>query len=190
MLWAKVTYKLYGSRDAANGGLLRTSILGTSPEVQDKEIEDVCRITHPDKRCLGSCVILVKLIQKLIFHNYQMQYQELINIAKSYDERIEEYIHISLRDISEIKVDGEGKEYTLITLSIALWTLWHCNSFEEGLLTVVNLGGDVDTNAAVACSLLGAKYGYSSIPNYYKENILDSNILEGVYSSAVKDLHF
>ena len=189
ILWSEVTYNLYGSRDAANGGLMRTSILGTSPEVQDKEIEDVCRMTHPDKRCLGSCVILVKLIQNLIFHNYQMQYQELISIAKSYDKRIEEYIHLSLIDISKLKVDGEDKGYTLITLAVALWTLWHCNSFEEGLLTVVNLGGDADTNAAVACSLLGAKYGYSSIPNYYKENILDSNILEGVYSSAIKDLH-
>ena len=189
ILWAEVTYKLYGSRDAANGGIMRTSILGTSPEVQDKEIEDVCKMTHPDKRCIGSCVILVKLIQNLIFRDYQMDYKELIDLGKEYDERIEEYIRLSLEDISKLKVDGDDKGYTLITLAIALWCLWHCKSFEEGLLTVVNLGGDADTNAAVACALLGAKYGYSSIPDYYKENILNSSILEEIYKSTIRDLN-
>lgn len=36
---------------------------------------------------------------------------------------------------------------------------------------IVNEGGDADTNAAIAGSILGAKYGYSSIPQYYVENL-------------------
>ncbi len=31
--------------------------------------------------------------------------------------------------------------------------------------------GDADTNAAVACAILGAKFGYHSIPPYYIENL-------------------
>ncbi|MEZ3590481.1 MAG: ADP-ribosylglycohydrolase family protein [Muribaculaceae bacterium] len=64
----------------------------------------------------------------------------------------------------------------LKTLGIALWSLWHCNSFKEGLLTVVNLGGDADTNAAVSCALLGAKYGFSGISSYYTENLADAAV--------------
>lgn len=37
-----------------------------------------------------------------------------------------------------------------------------------GALAVVNVGGDADTNAAVACAILGAKYGYQAIPKKYK----------------------
>lgn len=70
--------------------------------------------------------------------------------------------------------------YTLKTLSAAVWCLYHVESFLEGLLAVVNAGGDADTNAAVVCSLLGAKYGYKSIPPYYIENLLGKNLLMNV----------
>lgn len=46
--------------------------------------------------------------------------------------------------------------------------LYHSKSFEDGLLTIVNMGGDADTNGAVACSLLGARYGDSAIPVIYQ----------------------
>ena len=36
----------------------------------------------------------------------------------------------------------------------------------------MNAGGDADTNAAVACAILGAKYGYSSIPTEYIKGLL------------------
>ena len=50
-------------------------------------------------------------------------------------------------------------------------------TFEDGLLAVVNEGGDADTNAAVACSVLGAKYGYSSIPAKYINGLVEKNKL-------------
>ena len=67
--------------------------------------------------------------------------------------------------------------------------LWHCNSFKDGLLSVVNLGGDADTNAAVSCALLGAKYGFSSIPRYYVDNLQDKQIMEEIYNNAILDLN-
>lgn len=60
---------------------------------------------------------------------------------------------------------------TYRTFAAALWCYWHSKSFVEGLLAVVNEGGDADTNAAVACAILGAKYGYDAIPRYYIDNL-------------------
>ena len=75
-------------------------------------------------------------------------------------------------DISQLEIDDhKSMGYTYKTLSVALWALWHCSTFEEGLLAVVNAGGDADTNAAVACSILGAKYGYKAIPEFYITNL-------------------
>ena len=42
------------------------------------------------------------------------------------------------------------------------------SAFENGK---VNEGGDADTNGAITCAILGAKFGYSSIPRYYIENL-------------------
>lgn len=56
------------------------------------------------------------------------------------------------------------------------WCYWHATSFEEGLLAVVNTGGDADANAAIACAILGAKFGYDSIPRHYIENLYNEDI--------------
>ena len=36
---------------------------------------------------------------------------------------------------------------------------------------MVNEGGDADTNGAISCAILGAKFGYTSFPSYYVENL-------------------
>ena len=82
-------------------------------------------------------------------------------------------------------VDYDHMGYTLVTLSVALWAYWHSTSFSDGLLAVVNAGGDADTNAAVACAILGAKYGYSSIPKEYIEGLLDKETLDKTIDSLL-----
>jgi len=64
----------------------------------------------------------------------------------------------------------------LRTLAAALWCYWHTKSFEEGLLAIVNEGGDSDTNGAIACAILGAKFGYDPIPAYYIENLHNEDV--------------
>ena len=58
-------------------------------------------------------------------------------------------------------------------------------SFEEGLLAVVNAGGDADTNAAVACAILGAKYGFHAIPKEYVDGLLYKETLDKTIDSLL-----
>ncbi len=186
---AEIVWHMYQCRSAANGGLMRTSIVATSPIAEEDEIADICRLTHPDMRCVGSCVLIVKLMQSLIFADYQLGKAHLMEIANRYDDRIAEYLEMSFNDDPAVlSLDDDTMGYTLKTMAIALWSLWHCDSFNGGLLAVVNLGGDADTNAAVSCALLGAKYGFSSIPQYYVENLQNRQILEDIYKQTIADL--
>ena len=147
------------------------------------------RLTHPDMRCVGSCVLVVKLMQNLIFKDAQLDKTALKEIADRYDSRISEYIDLAENDNPTVlSLDDNMMGYTLKTMSVALWSLWHCASFKDGLLSVVNLGGDADTNAAVSCALLGAKYGFSNIPQYYVDNLLNSHIIEDIYKDTISDL--
>ena len=50
----------------------------------------------------------------------------------------------------------------------------------EGLLAVVNAGGDADTNAAVACAILGAKFGFNAIPEEYVEGLRNREQLDAI----------
>ena len=124
-------------------------------------------------------MIVSLLINSLVYQNRELSYEEVVSIARKYDSRIEEYVELAKKDdIALLELDEcNSMGYTLKTLGAALWILWHSKTFEDGLLAVVNEGGDADTNAAVACSVLGAKYGYSSIPAKYINGLVEKNKL-------------
>lgn len=175
---SELWWKLSRGNAAANGALMRTSILGILPNYEPRIAEDVCKLTHYDPRCIGSCVLLCSLIYSLIYDNIPMSYNQILQIADIYDSRIREYTEKAKEDdFAAVTIDNPSMGYTLTTLFVALWTYFHAPSFEEGLLTVVNAGGDADTNAAVACSLLGAKFGFNTIPEYYWKNLYQLSTL-------------
>jgi len=111
----------------------------------------------------------------------------MIEIAQRYDERIREFIDLSMNtDIRALELqDDDSVGYTLRTLAAGLWAYWNASSFEKGLLAVVHAGGDADTNAAVACAILGAKYGFSSIPPEYVEGLIYKEQLEEVVNGII-----
>ncbi len=183
---SKMIWEMGHRKGAANGGLMRTSVVGTFPKAVEECAASICRLTHYDPRCVGSCVIVSQLIHNLIYENAGLSYHEMIEIAMKYDERIVDFIDLSLSyDINDLELQDEcSVGYTLRCLTAALWAYWHAKSFEEGLLAVVRAGGDADTNAAVACAILGAKYGYDAIPDEYKGGLIYRNLLD----SAIEGL--
>ena len=171
---SKLWWDLSRQQSAANGALMRTSVVGLANNNVIEQAEAICKLTHYDPRCVGSCVIAVSIIHNLVWHDRQLSYDEIRDIAQRYDNRILEWVDAAYHssDISMLDLDETHSiGYTLRTLSAALWCYWHSPSFEDGLLSVVNEGGDADTNGAIACAILGAKFGLASIPEYYIENL-------------------
>jgi ADP-ribosylglycohydrolase len=72
------------------------------------------------------------------------------------------------------------------TLGAGLWAYCNAKSFEEGLLAVVRAGGDADTNAAVACAILGAKFGFKTIPQEYIDGLIYKEQLENVIKGMLE----
>lgn len=187
---SQLVWKMSHYQSAANGGLMRTSVVGLFPKAVKTCAENICKLTHYDPRCVGSCVIVSELIHALVYDKPKLRRFEMSDIAREYDKRIEEYIdHAETGDITDL-MDDEYMGYNLVTLSVALWAYWHAKSFEDGLLKVVNAGGDADTNAAVACAILGAKFGFNSIPNEYVDGLIYKDqldeVVEGLASICIK----
>ena len=66
------------------------------------------------------------------------------------------------REIKRALVNNSG--WAVSTLQAALWAFNTTESFEEGLIAAVNLGGDSDSIGAVFGQIAGAYYGFDAIP--------------------------
>lgn len=64
------------------------------------------------------------------------------------------------------------------TLNSALWAFQSTNTFEDGMIEAVNLGGDSDSIGAVYGQIAGSYYGYNQIPNRWKENIIEKSFID------------
>ena len=184
---SKLVWEMSGKKSAPNGGVMRTSVVGLLPKDIEQNAVDICQLTHYDPRCVGSCVIVSELIHSLVYGPTPLTYEQMIEIANKYDKRIVAFLDMSCNeDIGILELqDSKTMGYTLKTLGAALWAYWHAETFVEGLLTVVRAGGDADTNAAVACAILGAKFGFSSIPDEYVSGLVGKEQLDAVVDGIV-----
>lgn len=164
-------------RSAANGAVMRTSVLGIwqykdANQVR-KNAEDVCKITHADPRCIASCIAVCVAISQILQGREDIEnlIDEIAQELDSVHPDMKTYFdQASKNSLRELKLD-EGFNpresvkwsYTLKTLAAGFWALRYASSFREGILAIINEGGDSDTNGAVAGALLGAKFGYQGI---------------------------
>ena len=185
---SKMLWDMTHQQSAANGGVMRTSIVGLFPKAVEECAANICRLTHYDPRCVGSCAIVSLLIHALVYDEDNFSYHRIVDVGQKYDSRIREYIDLSLNtDIAALELqDWDSVGYTLKTLAAGLWAYWNAKTFEEGLLSVVRAGGDADTNAAVACAILGAKFGFKAIPKEYVDGLIYKEQLENVIKGMLE----
>jgi ADP-ribosylglycohydrolase len=191
---SEIIWNLSKKQNASNGVIMRTSILGTFEFWDDEKViqntEKIAKVTHWDQRCIGSCVIVTSIISNNLNENKFLNVKELVAIGNKYDANIEPYITSTLSPrIEDLNLDEPNAiGYTLKALSAGIWAYFHATDFEDGLLKVVKEGGDADTNACVAGSILGAKFGYSNIPKKYIDGLKNKEVLERYFDDYMEVL--
>ena len=66
------------------------------------------------------------------------------------------------------------------TLGVALYAVSAHQDFEGGVSWAIGLGGDTDTNGAVAGALLGCRYAIDGIPEGWLTPLQDRDRIERV----------
>ncbi|CAJ0949517.1 unnamed protein product, partial [Mesorhabditis belari] len=66
--------------------------------------------------------------------------------------------------------------YFGIALQLAFHELLHAKTFVEGLVNVVLIGGDADTNGCITAALLGARFGETAIPFEWRERVENADL--------------
>ena len=77
----------------------------------------------------------------------------------------------------ERPVDGPDQGFTLFTAGVALRVAGEARPFHEGLLEIVALGGDTDTNVSVAGALLGALHGVDALPPDWLDRLVEATAI-------------
>lgn len=157
--------------------LVRNSVLSAVP-------------THWDHRCGWSCALL-NLAAGAALRGEAISADELLAAGLDsvstaqpelhrygYEARVPESVGEAIREASEtdidgLSLDGESNGYTLLALQVGLTAYWRASSFEQGLRSVVEAGGDTDTNGAVAGALLGARFGLEAIPRRWRDRVAE-----------------
>lgn len=161
-----------GKTLAPNGGVMRTSILGVfdykNPNKVLQNTEMACKVTHFDPRCVASCAaVALAISMMLVGYNDVDEVARLVaSTVSKYDHGIETIIELA-RDgsISDLQLDEDGKiGYTYKTAHAGFWEFLQAENFHDGIIEIIHEGGDADTNGAVAGAMLGARFGFSSIP--------------------------
>lgn len=101
-------------------------------------------------------------------HLYERAYE-----TKTADGEITHQFGNIYHSEAQLKSDG----YCVNTLECALWAFYHSETFEEGMIKAIGLGGDTDTVGAVYGQLAGAHYGYSGIPQRWLDGLMKREVL-------------
>lgn len=159
--------------DAA--ALARNSIVGAAP-------------THWDPRCGWSCV-LFNLALAATLRGESVTMDGLLDAGagamRASRPELEQYgydaeppaevreavARASVERLDNLTLDDRDMGYTLLALRVGLVSLWRAPDFEHGLRSVVEAGGDTDTNGAVVGAALGARFGLDAIPERWRDAV-------------------
>jgi ADP-ribosylglycohydrolase len=170
---AESVWKKTNETRAGNGALMRTAPIGiwfhADNYSRSAVAAEVASLTHADLRCQYACMMYCDVIAHLLHGNVDV---DKFILTKKYSEillKVEDAALIA--DFANLNFEKEAG-FTFTALTAALNAIHNAKTFEEGILAVLRGGGDTDTNCAIAGGLLGAKFGFSAIPETWRARLL------------------
>lgn len=191
---ARIAWEERDSSAAGNGAAMRCAPvalrwMGDEVAVARNSVVSAA-VTHWDPRCLWSTVLINLAIVRCL-RGEIVDRNELMATADDLNHRLPDELRSyrlgdrmpkEVRDSAEaalatgiavdgLNIDQPNSGYTLNTMRAALWCARHPKDFEDGLSSVVSLGGDADTNGAIAGAVLGARFGHQAIPARWRDTV-------------------
>lgn len=189
-----------------NGGLMRTFPIAfyqcITCQVDDEHLDQfltsihvASRLTHAHEIGLICCGLFALTLREWMF--YRNPSANLLDIAASAFQKSKKTYSMMGGTFSESinnpelfqephsLMNKKAEElpswgYALNSWNIALWSLLTTHNYKECVLKAVNVGGDTDSNAAVAGALAGIIYGRESIPAEWMNSLLNRALIDQI----------
>lgn len=180
----------------ANGSLMRTMGVAvarhTNPGVRQAEAALLSAVTHAHPACQNACVAYTNIAADLI--NGETPETAVNNVIAWLNNDTDGVT--DLLAATEEAANGDGTHryddltgpqggYVYWAYKTAVRAVLTAPDFEEGTVAVIMLGGDTDTNGAIAGGLLGARFGYDAIPERWTSRLGLHDELVGFAETAI-----
>ena len=186
------------NRIAPNGGVMRCAPVAVarlnSPEQLISDSAATCAVTHYAPTCQWSCIIVNAAIALLV-RGENVDLGSLIAAAQAdgapdlaavaHSDGIPSDMLDAISnggappdDTSWLRRDQVLIGHTLLAMQVGLWAVTTPLSLVDALSATVMVGGDTDTNAAVAGAVLGARDGASAIPSEWLDCVPERSRIE------------
>ncbi len=161
-------------RAAGNGSLMRAGPVSLSAMGDDSRLSDLARavseLTHADPLAGDACVLWCVGIDRAIRESRLDGVRD--GLALLPYERRAFWVDVIEEAASKPPSSFSPNGYVVVAFQAALASVWQtpvpatqpCRHLQEALRTAVRVGNDTDTVAAIAGSLLGARWGASAVP--------------------------
>ena len=170
------------AQNNGNGSLMRVLPLAIWHRGTDSDLIadafDQSAVTHGhirSKICCALYCLWARNILQDVENAWDSAVETLYQVfPESTIERIELETQISPKDkIFELK----GSGYVVDSL-LAAWWANNNKTYEASVKAAISLGDDTDTTACIAGGIAGLKFGFSSIPERWRENLRGKEIYE------------
>lgn len=135
-------------------------------------------VTHNNLDSAWSCVVLNSFIAySLLGHDKE----NFVNLFLAhYSECPENIKKLLLVDYQAMPANYcfDNSGFTLHSLQIVLYSFFRFNKFRETVAESIYMGGDADTQGAIAGALAGAYYGYDDIPHDWVNELINREYIE------------
>lgn len=168
---------------AGNGSVMYCAPLGLAYANRSDELYELApalsSLTHFDGRCRTAVLAVTLAVAALVRGEAAEDATRTALEAVADLEGGEELEFLVEAAGGTRPVDGPDQGFCLFTAGLAFQALVRDGDAESELRRVVSLGGDTDTNAAVAGALLGARDGISGLPADWLERLVDRDAIRG-----------
>ncbi|MGH2658631.1 MAG: ADP-ribosylglycohydrolase family protein [Actinomycetota bacterium] len=166
---------------AGNGSVMYCAPLGLAYANRPGELFELAprlsALTHYDGRCRTAVLAVTLVVAALI--RGEAPGPAVAAVLQAVDDREggEELEYLVETAGGARRMDGPDQGFCLFTAGVALQSLLRSSDYETEVRRAVSLGGDTDTNAAVAGALMGALVGESGLPRPWLARLRDADAI-------------
>lgn len=159
--------------NAGNGSVMRCAPHALAFDDDPTGLVEVSRrssaVTHADDRCTWGCAVLNLAIADLVAGGSTPLATALDRVGDDVPQELRDALEPIPDDVDPDDLTPSG--YVIDTLRLALYQALTADSAEAAIVETVNRGGDADTTGAVAGAVAGARFGASSLPSRWLDEI-------------------
>ena len=184
-IWAERGPEISGG----NGSVMYCAPLGLAYANRPDELAELApalsALTHFDGRC-RTAVFAITLCVAALARGEPAEGAALAALTDVADLEGGEELEYLVEAVGGSRaIDGPDQGFCLFTAGAAFQALVRGGDAETELRRVVSLGGDTDTNAAVAGALLGARDGTGGLPAAWLDRLEDADAIRSEAEALV-----